>query len=146
MTADLPVKCPWCKADPKMQPAHDGSGKEALECVNEDCPVQPSTDYMEWPRVITAWNMCAPTVVGLVWKCDVEDYRKPGGNCKQLKFEHYEAKCPATGFAYGFLRITKTDETHRTELCNGKVVDGINSAKLHYKRIHERRIKSAVQK
>jgi hypothetical protein len=60
--------CPFCGEYPKFYGATDGSGFEAIDCVNDDCQVSPTTDYMNYEDALKAWNTrAAPKVKALEW-------------------------------------------------------------------------------
>ena len=48
--------CPFCGEYPKFYGATDGSGFEAIDCINDNCLVSPTTDYMNYEDALKAWN------------------------------------------------------------------------------------------
>ena len=50
------LPCPFCGAKPRWYPSQSIAVYEAISCINEDCDVQPETDYGEPYDVATAWN------------------------------------------------------------------------------------------
>lgn len=47
--------CPFCGELPRL---YGGAilNEESIDCVNDECPVQPTTGYRDWPDAVTAWN------------------------------------------------------------------------------------------
>lgn len=88
----------------------------------------------------------AVSVKPLVWKYESLDYRKNGigESQKGLLFEYFTARCTASNLTYEFIRMTKVNGSHKTELGNGKAVDGVNAAKAHFNKLHKSRILSAI--
>jgi hypothetical protein len=69
--------CPFCGEYPKFYGATDGSGFEAIDCINDNCHVSPTTDYMEYRDALKAWNTrAAPKVKAL----DFIDSKSEGCN------------------------------------------------------------------
>jgi hypothetical protein len=61
--------CPFCGEYPKFYGSTDGSGFEAIDCINDDCHVSPTTDYMNYEDALKAWNTrAAPKVKALEWE------------------------------------------------------------------------------
>lgn len=50
-------KCPWCGKIPELR--EESYGKVCfIECINEDCVIQPETDaYRTKEEAIEAWNV-----------------------------------------------------------------------------------------
>ena len=58
--------CPFCGAKPRAWGAQvmiDGDCPESIGCANDECFVQPATDYLPWGKAVAYWNqrVLAPT-------------------------------------------------------------------------------------
>lgn len=48
--------CPYCGKLPRLYPAQHKNGWESVDCINDDCDIQPTTGYMEYYEAIKTWN------------------------------------------------------------------------------------------
>lgn len=57
LTSDEAKPCPWCGAQPTIQPWHGGGPlKRFIGCENEDCAVSPQVTGATRGKALTAWN------------------------------------------------------------------------------------------
>ena len=53
-----PRLCPWCKTRPRVAHYESAGAGWDVECINEDCPVEPSLVrwFGTYDEAVTIWN------------------------------------------------------------------------------------------
>jgi hypothetical protein len=64
MTDPELLPCPFCGTTPHVWGVQNVPALESIGCANDDCKVQPSTDYLPDDQSITAWNRRTTTTKG----------------------------------------------------------------------------------
>jgi len=50
------LPCPFCGERPHVYTSQHHIFLDSVGCANEDCPTQPSTEYLPGAETIAAWN------------------------------------------------------------------------------------------